>query len=70
MSGDARPFDWAIEFDAWVKGRIEQRDFSTLSRFNTIGHAALLSVPSPDHYVPLLYTAAVADPAEAITQIY
>jgi 4,5-DOPA dioxygenase extradiol len=70
MAGDARPFDWAIEFDDWVKRQIDSRDFAGLSRIADAGQAALLSVPSPDHYVPLLYTAAVAEPGEAITQIY
>jgi 4,5-DOPA dioxygenase extradiol len=70
MAGDPRPFDWAVEFDAWVKARLDQRDFQALSRFGEAGQAALLSVPSPDHYVPLLYTTAVADPREAITQVH
>ena len=70
MSGDARPFDWAVEFDAWVKGKLEQRDFAGLARHGDAGQSALLAEPSPDHYVPLLYTAAVADPAETITQIH
>ncbi len=70
MTGDARPFDWAVEFDAWVAARIDQRDYAGLSRIGDAGQAALLSVPSPDHYVPLLYTAAVADPDEAVTQVY
>ena len=69
-TGDARPFDWAVEFDAWVKGRLDARDFAALARHGEAGPSALLSVPSPDHYVPLLYTAAVADPGETITQLY
>ncbi|HEY3741393.1 MAG TPA: 4,5-DOPA dioxygenase extradiol [Bryobacteraceae bacterium] len=70
MSGDARPFDWAVEFDAWVKKQVDSRNYSALSRFADAGQAALLSVPSPEHYVPLLYAAAVAEPREAVTQIY
>ena len=70
MAGDPRPFDWAVEFDAWVKERLDRRDFAGLSRFDAVGQSALLSVPSPDHYVPLLYTAAVADPSETITQVH
>ena len=69
-TGDRRPFDWAVEFDAWVKGRLDAGDFAGLARHGEAGRSALLSVPSPDHYVPLLYTAAVADPGETITQVY
>jgi len=67
---DPRPFDWAVEFDAWVKARLDTRDFAALARHGDAGQAALLSVPSPDHYAPLLYTAAVAGIEEPITQIY
>ncbi len=70
MAGDARPFDWAVEFDAWVKHKLDDRDFSGLGHFDSVGQAALLSVPSPDHYVPLLYTVAIAEPGETITQIH
>ena len=70
MTGDARPFDWAVEFDAWVKDKLEQRDFAALARFGDAGQSALLAVPSPDHYAPLLYTAAVAEPGETITQVH
>ncbi len=68
--GDTRPFDWAVEFDAWVKGRLDERDFAALARHGEAGPSALLAVPTPEHYVPLLYTAAVAEPGETITQIY
>jgi 4,5-DOPA dioxygenase extradiol len=70
MTGDARPFDWAVEFDAWVKRQIDKRDYAGLARIGDAGQSALLSVPTPDHYVPLLYTAAVAEPGEAVTQVY
>jgi len=70
MSGDARPFDWAVEFDAWVKRQIDGRDYAALKRIGDAGQSALLAVPTPDHYVPLLYTAAVAEPGEAVTQVY
>ena len=69
-AGDPRPFDWAVEFDAWVKGRLDARDYAALARHGDAGQSALLSVPSPDHYVPLLYAAAVSGPEEPVTQIY
>ena len=68
--GDIRPFDWAVEFDAWVQARIDDRDYSGLARHTDAGQSALLAVPTPDHYVPLLYAAAVAEPGETVTQIF
>ena len=32
-----------------------------------LGKAALLSIPTPDHYLPLLYVIATRQPGETIT---
>ena len=70
MQGDAAPFDWAMEFDEWVKGRIEARDFQALVDYDQQGQMARLAVPTVDHYVPMLYNLALIDPHETITQEY
>lgn len=59
-------YDWAIEFDEWVKSRINERDFDSLIQYEKQGKAAALSVPTVDHYVPLLYSLALADKEEKI----
>lgn len=52
---DAAPFDWAIEFDEWVKEKLLARDFdSVLNNFNK-SKAGQLSVPTLEHYLPLHY---------------
>ena len=58
---DAEPFDWALEFDEWVKERIKQRDFDPLVHSFTASDAGKLSVPTPDHYYPLLYVLGASD---------
>lgn len=60
------PFDWATEFDEWVKGKIIEREFQSLIDYEKQGKAALLSVPTVDHYVPLIYCLALADDEEKI----
>lgn len=67
---DNRPYDWAIEFDEWVKERINQRDYASLIHYEKLGTAAHLSVPTVDHYVPLLYTLALAEKHEEIIFTY
>lgn len=66
MANDATPYDWAVEFDEWVKGRIDQRDFTALFDVQKAGASGPLSVPTPDHYWPLLYSLALADKDEPI----
>jgi 4,5-DOPA dioxygenase extradiol len=51
----AKPFDWAIEFDEKVKDLINKRNFTELTKYQNLGTAAHFSIPSPDHYWPMLY---------------
>jgi 4,5-DOPA dioxygenase extradiol len=67
---DELPYDWNIEFDEWVKERINQRDFQSLIHYEKHGTSAKLSVPTPDHYIPMLYSLALADKKEDIVFTY
>ncbi|GAA4382962.1 4,5-DOPA dioxygenase extradiol [Hymenobacter koreensis] len=70
MAGDATPHDWATEFDEWVKTKIDQRDFRSLFDVQNAGASGALSVPTPDHYWPLMYTLALAEKDEPITHAF
>ena len=58
---NAAPESWATEFDAWVKERLEKRDFEPLLSDLAAAPSGLLSVPTPDHYDPLLYVLGASD---------
>lgn len=49
-------FDWAYEFDEYIYDNILNRNHEKILRFNDLGDIALLAVPTPDHFYPLLYT--------------
>ena len=42
-------------------------DFKPLVDYEKLGPAAMLSVPTPDHYLPLLYVIATRQQGENIT---
>ncbi len=52
---NADPLDWAIEFDELVKKKLIDRNFSALQHDFLKTEAGRLSVPTLDHYLPLLY---------------
>lgn len=55
---ESKPHDWALRFDEEVAGRIETAHHEGLLGYETLGPDALLSVPTPEHYLPLLYVLA------------
>lgn len=58
---NSKPYDWAAEFDEWLKTKLEQRDFrSVLNDFHSTS-AGKLSVPTLDHYLPLHYILGASD---------
>lgn len=61
FSDNAKPFDWAVEYDSWVKQKLIDRDFQALTYKATESTAGKLSIPSADHWYPLLYTLGTVD---------
>lgn len=53
---DADAYDWATRFERRIVNSIDDRRFSELLLLESMGRDAALAVPSPDHYLPLLYT--------------
>ena len=58
--------DWALAFDATVKERILAGDHAALVNYTALGQEALLSIPTNEHYLPLLYTLGMQSKDEAI----
>jgi 4,5-DOPA dioxygenase extradiol len=59
-------YDWAIEFDEWVKNKLLTRDFTALKKHYLDSPSGQLSVPTPDHYFPLLYVLGAVDTQDAL----
>lgn len=61
------PFDWAKSFDESIQEAISNGDFRTCIDYEKLGEAARLSVPTTDHYDPLLYVLGAADEEDEVT---
>ncbi len=58
---NAKPFDWAIEFDSYVKKSIEDNNPKPLIDYKSLGQVANLAHPTNEHYLPLLYILGLRD---------
>jgi 4,5-DOPA dioxygenase extradiol len=61
-----KAFDWAIEFDAAVKTLVESGNHGAIVRYEELGKAARLAVPTNEHYLPLLYILALQEKQEYV----
>jgi 4,5-DOPA dioxygenase extradiol len=69
----AEPFEWALSFERRARQLLMAGEYASLVDYEKLGPDALLSVPTPDHYLPLLYVSGagvqgdpVAFPVEGI----
>ena len=50
-----RPPLWAEQFNQQIKEFLLTKNFEAIAQYQTLGEAARLAVPHPDHFLPLLY---------------
>jgi 4,5-DOPA dioxygenase extradiol len=49
------PYDWAVRFEERAREILLSGEYGPLVHYEKLGREAMLSVPTPDHYLPLLY---------------
>ena len=60
-------FDWAIEMNELFKDKIADGDHKSLINYESLHKAALLAVPTPDHYYPMLYSLGLQESSDDFT---
>ncbi|HET6633337.1 MAG TPA: 4,5-DOPA dioxygenase extradiol [Rhodanobacteraceae bacterium] len=63
----AEPFDWALRFEARARELMLQGSHQALVDYELLGRDAELSVPTPEHYLPLLYVLGASVEGEPVT---
>jgi len=61
---------WEVEYDNWLKKQIETRNFKDLINYNTSHKYGKLAAPTPDHYVPVLYSLGLVDKKDELQFFY
>ena len=60
-------FNWAYEFDDVIQENIEIRNHEKVINYMDFGENAKLSVPTPDHFYPILYILGASDKEDKIS---
>jgi len=61
------PYDWAVRFESSVRENLTVNNFAPLIDYERMGRDAMLSIPTPEHYLPLLYVLGARQDGEVIS---
>ncbi len=59
-------YEWADEFNAVVRARMQAHEHAALIDYRALHAATSAAIPTPEHYLPLLYALALQDEAEPL----
>ena len=61
------PFDWAVRFETLARQLLLSGNDASLVNYESLGQDAMLSAPTPEHYLPLIYVIAQRKDGDAVT---
>lgn len=70
MARDMTPYGWEMEYDAWIKKQIDERNFTNIINYESSHKLGKLAAPTPDHYVPVLYSLGLMDTKDELQYFY
>jgi 4,5-DOPA dioxygenase extradiol len=67
---DSTQYGWETEYDAWIKSQIDTRNFKNVIEYETSHKLGKLAAPTPDHFVPVLYSLGLMDTKDEINHFF
>ena len=67
LDGPAYGYDWALQMNQTFKDLMLNKEHEPLIQYNTLGKEAMLAIPTPEHYLPLLYTLGLQGKSDAVS---
>lgn len=60
-------YDWAIEAQATINTYLLQTNYNPLLQYEKLPKAVQLAIPTPDHFLPLIYTLGLQEKNDSLT---
>jgi len=60
-------YDWALQMNDKFKSLILNNEHQPLMNYQSLGKEAMLAIPTPEHYLPLMYTLGLKNDSEEIS---
>lgn len=67
---DMTPYGWEAEYDSWIKKQLDERNFKNIVNYESSHPLGKLAAPTPDHFVPALYSLGLMDKADGLQYFY
>ena len=67
---DAKPADWALEFDSKIIQHINEGNNLAVADYKKLGALANLAHPEPSHFLPLMYTLGLREQSDSVIYPY
>ncbi|MES2646039.1 MAG: 4,5-DOPA dioxygenase extradiol [Bacteroidota bacterium] len=67
LNGKEFSYDWAKNINEKFKSLIQHGDHHPLINYSRLGSEAMLAIPTPEHYLPLMYTLGVKNNTEDVS---
>jgi 4,5-DOPA dioxygenase extradiol len=64
---ESAPYEWALRFEARVRTQLDAGEHGPLIDYPALGADARAAVPTPEHYLPLLYVMGCSTPGERVS---
>ena len=61
------PYDWAVRFEEQAREMLLAGEEHSLVDYEKLGRDAMLAIPTPDHYLPLLYVIGTRQQGDLVT---
>lgn len=67
---DLTPAGWEAEFDAWIAEQLDTMNIGAILDYKNSHPLGKLAAPTPDHFVPVLYTLGLMDDNDRLRYFY